>query len=85
MQNQAVLPMSFPIVDSSGMASQTMREWVLKVAANTIIVGTGSPEGIVEAAQYSLYIDETTPTAPVQYRKMITSIAGDRKQGWVVL
>jgi hypothetical protein len=49
------------------------------------IIGTGSPEGIVSAAQYSLYIDETTPLSPVQYRKMLSEVAGNRLKGWAAL
>jgi hypothetical protein len=71
------------IVEADGTSSQVFRTWSLQVSNNIPIVSTGTPEGNVEAPQYSLYIDETTPTSPVQYRKMLSDIAGDRKKGWV--
>tara|TARA_R110000782_G_scaffold81321_1_gene160726 strand:- start:1061 stop:1216 length:156 start_codon:yes stop_codon:yes gene_type:complete len=49
------------------------------------IVGTGSPEGVIEAVQYSLYLDGTGSAGAIQYRKMLPSIGGDRKQGWILV
>ena len=78
-----------PIIETDvldlGTMSQLFRAWQLQVSNNIPIVNSGSPEGVVEAPQYSLYIDESTPTIPVQYRKMIPEIGGDRAKGWVVV
>jgi hypothetical protein len=74
-----------PIVEADSTMSQVFRTWLIQVSNNIPIVGTGSPEGDVEAPQYSLYIDETVPTSPVQYRKMLPEISGDRLKGWVVV
>ena len=45
----------------------------------------GTPEGALEAPQYSLYIDESTPLSPIQYRKMLPDVTGDRTKGWAAL
>lgn len=74
-----------PIVDADGTMSQVFRSWAGRVTERMLYVGTGSPEGVLEAPQYSEYIDETTPAAPVKYVKMLPAIAGDRKQGWAAL
>jgi hypothetical protein len=74
-----------PIVEDDGTMSQLFRAWLLQVSNNIPIVNTGSPEGVIEAPQYSLYIDEAIPTVPVQYRKMLPEIGGDRSKGWVVV
>lgn len=74
-----------PIVGERGLMSQVFRSFMLLLSNNIPIVSTGSPEGVVEAPQYSLYIDETTPLSPVQYRKMLPEIGGDRKKGWATL
>lgn len=84
-QSQKTLNPSNPIVDGSGKMQQFFVEFMLSIRSNTPIVGTGSPEGNTPARQYSLYIDETVPTAPVQYRKMLTQVGGDIKKGWVVV
>lgn len=84
-QNQPQLLAAQPIVNDDGTMSQAFRTHMQQVSRSVVIVGTGSPEGVLEAPQYSLYIDETTPTVPVQYRKMLTSSAGDSKKGWVMV
>jgi hypothetical protein len=84
-QNQLKLSGTQSIVDENGQPGQVFREWALRVANDMVIVGTGTPEGAVEAAQYTLYIDETDPAIPVSYRKMIPEIGGDRKTGWIQL
>jgi hypothetical protein len=74
-----------PIVEPDGTMTQHFRTWALAVSNNLPIVGTGTPEGVIEAPQYSLYIDETVPLTPVQYRKMLPEIGGDRTTGWAAL
>lgn len=76
---------SQPITNDNGEMEQTFRSWALEVSNNLPLVGTGSPEGVIEAAQYSLYIDKTTPLNPVQYRKMLSDIGGNRTKGWAVV
>jgi hypothetical protein len=40
---------------------------------------------VVEARQYSLYIDANGSTGSIEYRKMQPSIAGDTSQGWIAV
>lgn len=65
--------------------SQAFRQFTQEASLSIPIVGTGSPEGVVEAVQYSLYLDRTGSAGAIQYRKMIPSIANDRKKGWVLV
>ena len=75
-----------PIVDENGAMSQAFRNWAIKASVGGLVLtGLGSPEGVIESAQYTLYLDITTPTAPVQYRKMLSNILGDEKKGWIAL
>lgn len=74
-----------PIVEDNGTMSQAFRTWTIEVTRSLVIVGTGTPEGVLEAPQYSLYLDEAVPATPVQYRKMLPDIAGDRTMGWAAL
>lgn len=76
---------SQPIIDDDKTMSQLFRSWQLLVSNSVPIVNTGSPEGVIEAPQYSLYIDEAVPASPVQYRKMLPEIGGDRTKGWAAL
>jgi len=84
-QNPIKLDSSNRIVNDDGTITQVFRTWALQVSNNIPIVSTGSPEGVVEAPQYSLYIDEAVPLIPVQYRKMLPQITNDRTKGWVVI
>lgn len=74
-----------PIVENNGTMSQAFRQFTQEASLSIPIVGTGSPEGVVEAVQYSLYLDRTGSAGAIQYRKMIPSIANDRKKGWVLV
>ena len=84
-QNPQQLNSVLEIIESDGTPSQVFRTWALQQSNNIPIVSTGPPEGAVEAPQYSLYIDEAVPLTPVQYRKMLPDVAGDRSKGWAVV
>jgi len=73
-----------PIVESNGTMSQAFRQFTQEASLGIPIIGSGSPEGVIEAVQYSLYLDTTGAAGAIQYRKMLPSIAGDRKQGWIL-
>ncbi len=73
-----------PIIESNGTMSQAFRQFTQEASLSIPIVGTGSPEGVVEAVQYSLYLDSAGAAGAIQYRKMLPSIGGDRKQGWIL-
>ena len=74
-----------PIVDSDGTMAQPFRQFTQDVSLSIPIVGSGSPEGVVEARQYSLYIDSTGSAGSIEYRKMQPDIGGDVTQGWVAV
>jgi len=74
-----------PLVEQDRTATQLFRSWALLVSNALPLVGAGSPEGVTEAPQYSLYIDEAVPLTPVQYRKMLPEVGGDRAKGWAAL
>jgi hypothetical protein len=74
-----------PIVDDSGKMAQAFRTWTLDASLSIPIVGTGSPEGVVEARQFQLYINSAGTAGLIEYRKIISEIGGDRKQGWILV
>jgi hypothetical protein len=73
-----------PIVEANGTMSQAFRQFTQETSLSIPIVGTGSPEGVIEAVQYSLYLDDSGSAGAIQYRKMLPSIGGDRKKGWIL-
>lgn len=76
---------SVPIISSSGALSEQFRIFLLQVYQRGLIIGTGSPEGVVEAEQGEEYMDESGAAGAVKYIKQLPDIGGDRKQGWVAI
>ena len=74
-----------PIVEPDGTMAQPFRQFTQDASLSIPIVGSGSPEGVVEARQYSLYIDSTGTSGSIEYRKMQPDIGGDVTQGWVAV
>lgn len=74
-----------PIVDENGTMAQAFRQFTQDASLSIPIVGAGSPEAVIEAAQYSLYLDSSGGASAIQYRKMQPEIGGDRKKGWVLV
>lgn len=74
-----------PIVLTNGTMDREFLDWALEVSKWIPIIGNGSPDGVVEAPQYSLYIDRLGTTGSIEYRKMIAEIGGDRSLGWVLV
>jgi|TARA_S200002703_G_scaffold66183_1_gene57385 hypothetical protein len=74
-----------PIVDANGTMEQPFRQFTQEASLSIPIVGSGSPEGVVEARQFSLYLDDTGSAGSIQYRKMQPEIGGDRTRGWVAV
>jgi hypothetical protein len=53
----------------------------LAVNLNTPLTGTGSPEGVVTAEPYQLYLDTTGGAGSIAYRKM----TGSGNTGWIAV
>lgn len=74
-----------PIVEPDGTMAQPFRQFTQDASLSIPIIGSGSPEGVVEARQYSLYINSTGSTGSIEYRKMLPDIGGNTKQGWIAV
>jgi len=80
-----ILNVAQPITRDDGTMEQAFRQWTQDASLSIPIVGAGSPEGAVEARQYSLYLDTTGSAGSIQYRKMQPDVLGDRSKGWVLV
>lgn len=74
-----------PIVFEDGTMAQSFRLFTQDASLSIPIVGAGTPEGFIDARQYSLYINSTGVSGTIEYRKMLPNIGGDTKQGWVAV
>lgn len=76
---------SIPVVDETGRPTQELSIFSEAVAALDPIVGTGSPEGVVEARRGRFYINDAGSSGSVLYVKVLNDISGNRKQGWILV
>ncbi len=74
-----------PITDKDGIMSQIFRTWVQLVSNSTVIIGSGSPEGVVSANQGRQYMDSSGIAGAILYIKRDPDIGGDTKQGWILV
>ena len=76
---------SLPVVDDSGVMVPRFILWTDNVRRFAPIVGTGSPEGIIEAVQTQFYMDDAGTAGNILYIKRDFDISGDRSQGWILV
>ena len=73
------------ITDDSGKMLQSFRTWTQLITSESTIVGSGSPESVVEASLYREYIDSAGITGSIKYIKMSSDIGGDPSKGWELI
>lgn len=73
------------IVKEDGSMTEEFQRWVTQMTALDLIVGNGSPEGVIEATIGRDYLDQAGAAGAVKYTKQLADIGGDRTQGWVAI
>lgn len=76
---------SNPIVEDDGNMIRRFSIWTKAVTNLDPLSGEGSPEGIIEADQFRLYVDTIGTTGNVLYVKRNSDIGSDKKQGWILV
>jgi len=69
----------------TGIPEERFRVFLHEVQLRGLLIGIGSPEGVVEAQQGQEYMDEEGLAGAVKYIKQLPDILGDRKLGWVAI
>lgn len=72
-----------PIVNPDGTMKSKFRDLLIQLTDQLPLEGSGSPEGVLFAPQYSTYLDTAGGAGSIEYRKMLPDIAGDKTKGWV--
>ena len=75
---------SVPITDDGGKMVLRFSTWAKNVTALQTLTGTGSPEGVVEAEQLTLYMDDIGTAGSILYIKRDPDISGDKSMGWIL-
>ena len=74
-----------PVTDDLGIMLQVFRTWANAITQLDLIVGAGSPEGVVSATQGRQYMDSSGTAGAILYIKRDAAIAGDSTQGWILV
>jgi len=76
---------SAPIVNEDGAMNDIFQIWVTRMTNLDLIVGTGTPEGVIEATVGREYMDDAGLAGAVKFIKQLSDIAGDKTKGWVAV
>ena len=74
-----------PIIDVEGRMTDEFQRYINQMTKLDLIVGTGSPEGVIEATVGREYLDDAGLVGAVKFIKQLADIGGDRTQGWVAI
>lgn len=85
MPNIPIPQLNIPIVDDNGAMLIEFGRWVLQITETDIIIGSGSPEGVVVANVGREYMDTAGIAGAIKYIKRDADIAGDRSKGWILI
>jgi len=87
--NNSELSFDRPIVEINDTLTLQSRNYLLelenKLDELSILEGSGSPEGVVEALPKKRYMDTSGVASVILYIKRDADIAGDKSQGWVLV
>jgi len=76
---------SVAVVDDKFRPTLPLLRLSADVNAMSIIAGSGSPEGVVEARITRLYMDTAGVAGAILYIKKTNDVAGNRKNGWILV
>ena len=74
-----------PLLNESGAPAQQFNSWLKDINDRALIIGTGSPENVIEANQGAQYMDDAGATGAILYIKRDADIAGDKTKGWILV
>ncbi|MBL4622907.1 MAG: hypothetical protein JKY89_10955 [Immundisolibacteraceae bacterium] len=78
-------PTDRPIVEGDGSQSAQMRSWTKIITDQSLIIGTGNPEGVVDATEGATYQDSAGTASNIRYAKRDDNILGDKTKGWILI
>ena len=87
--NDSELSFDRPIVEINDTLTLQSRNYFLelenKLDELSILQGSGSPEGVIEALPKKRYMDKAGTANTILYIKRDADIAGDKSQGWILV
>ena len=80
-----ILSTERPIIEPDGTMTIQTRSFFRSIYIQALIIGEGSPEGVVEAEEGSTYQDSIGTAGAIRYAKRDNDIGGDKSQGWILI
>ncbi len=74
-----------PIVEEDGSLTIQSRTYFRALTNQALIIGTGTPESVIEAVQGAIYMDDAGVAGAIMYIKRDDNIAGDKTKGWILV
>ncbi len=78
-----------PVILEDASMHELFREWTRFVSEEvnnrSLLFGTGSPDGVVEAVKGREYMDEAGTASTIKYIKKSDDVAGDKTLGWILV
>jgi len=75
-----------PVTNEKGIMTQNMRVFTTQVTESGLLIGTGSPEGVVKANQGREYMDDAGTASAIKYIKRDPDDGlGDTSKGWILV
>ena len=75
-----------PIVELDGSLTIQSRAFFRVIMDRALIIGSGPPEGVIEALQGADYMDDTGTTGAIRYIKRDNDDGlGDKSKGWILV
>ena len=85
MPNIAPIFNHHQLIGDNGRPTDRLLDWMTQITELDIMIGTGSPEGVVIARVGREYMDDSGATGSIKYIKKLADISGDRSQGWILI
>lgn len=75
-----------PIIEDDGSLTLQSRTFFRTLFIQSLIIGTGSPEGVIQAEQGASYMDDAGTAGAIKYIKRDNDDgAGDKTIGWILV
>jgi len=73
------------LIKESGAPSDQLNIWLKLITDRALIIADGNPEGIYEANQGAIYLNESGTAGAILYIKRDADISGYKTQGWILV
>lgn len=73
-----------PTVEENRLPTVEFNTWVQTITDRSLIIGTGTPEGVISASQGAEYMDDAGAAGAVRWVKRDNDDGlGDTTKGWI--